>query len=84
MAPKHHPTPLSGGDRKALQKELAKSPRDDQHPGSAFAVKAAPGRSADPGSGQYTTFHEESYAVSRDQICAVLLFNDAKMLQDKT
>ncbi|MCS3929207.1 hypothetical protein M2175_004238 [Bradyrhizobium elkanii] len=22
MAPKHHPTPLSGGDRKALQKEL--------------------------------------------------------------
>lgn len=25
MAPKHHPTPLSGGDRKALHKELAKS-----------------------------------------------------------
>jgi hypothetical protein len=25
MAPKHHPTPLSGGDRKALAKELAKS-----------------------------------------------------------
>lgn len=25
MAPKHHPTPLSGGDRKALTKELAKS-----------------------------------------------------------
>lgn len=25
MAPKHHPTPLSGGDRKALKKELAKS-----------------------------------------------------------
>ncbi|OKO83222.1 hypothetical protein [Bradyrhizobium sp. AS23.2] len=23
MAPKHHPTPLSGGDRKALAKELA-------------------------------------------------------------
>ena len=23
MAPKHHPTPLSGGDRKALRKELA-------------------------------------------------------------
>lgn len=22
MAPKHHPTPLSGGDRKALTKEL--------------------------------------------------------------
>jgi hypothetical protein len=22
MAPKHHPTPLSGGDRKALNKEL--------------------------------------------------------------
>ncbi|MYV87842.1 hypothetical protein GTH44_39285 [Bradyrhizobium japonicum] len=22
MAPKHHPTPLSGGDRKALGKEL--------------------------------------------------------------
>jgi hypothetical protein len=25
MAPKYHPTPLSGGDRKALQKELSKS-----------------------------------------------------------
>lgn len=25
MAPKHHPTPLSGGDRKALAKELAKA-----------------------------------------------------------
>jgi len=25
MAPKHHPAPLSGGDRKALTKELAKS-----------------------------------------------------------
>jgi hypothetical protein len=25
MAPKHHPTPLSGGDRKAFVKELAKS-----------------------------------------------------------
>jgi hypothetical protein len=25
MAPKHHPTPLSGGDRKALSKELVKS-----------------------------------------------------------
>jgi hypothetical protein len=25
MAPKHHPTPLSGGDRKALNKELRKS-----------------------------------------------------------
>ncbi|MET4149061.1 MULTISPECIES: hypothetical protein [unclassified Bradyrhizobium] len=25
MAPKHHPTPLSGGDRKALQKELGKA-----------------------------------------------------------
>jgi phage FluMu protein Com len=25
MAPKFHPTPLSGGDRKALQKELGKS-----------------------------------------------------------
>jgi hypothetical protein len=25
MAPKHHPTPLSGGDRNALTKELAKS-----------------------------------------------------------
>jgi hypothetical protein len=25
MAPKHHPTPLSGGDRKALKKELTKS-----------------------------------------------------------
>jgi phage FluMu protein Com len=25
MAPKHHPTPLSGGDRKALRKELSKS-----------------------------------------------------------
>jgi hypothetical protein len=25
MAPKYHPTPLSGGDRKALTKELAKS-----------------------------------------------------------
>ena len=25
MAPKHHPTPLSGGDRKALAKELRKS-----------------------------------------------------------
>jgi hypothetical protein len=25
MAPKHHPTPLSGGDRKALTKELSKS-----------------------------------------------------------
>jgi hypothetical protein len=25
MAPKHHPTPLSGGDRKALQKELVKA-----------------------------------------------------------
>jgi hypothetical protein len=25
MAPKHHPTPLSGGDRKALAKELVKS-----------------------------------------------------------
>src|SRR3984893_2849504 len=24
MAPKHHPTPLSGGDRKALTKELGK------------------------------------------------------------
>jgi hypothetical protein len=25
MAPKYHPTPLSGGDRKALQKELVKA-----------------------------------------------------------
>jgi hypothetical protein len=25
MAPKHHPTPLSGGDRKALGKELSKA-----------------------------------------------------------
>lgn len=25
MAPKHHPTPLSGGDRKALAKELGKA-----------------------------------------------------------
>ena len=25
MAPKHHPTPLSGGDRQALQKELGKA-----------------------------------------------------------
>jgi hypothetical protein len=25
MAPKYHPTPLSGGDRKALQKELRRS-----------------------------------------------------------
>jgi hypothetical protein len=25
MAPKHHPPPLSGGDRKALKKELSKS-----------------------------------------------------------
>ena len=25
MGPKHHPTPLSGGDRKALSKELVKS-----------------------------------------------------------
>jgi hypothetical protein len=25
MAPKYHPTPLSGGDRKALKKELARS-----------------------------------------------------------
>ena len=25
MAPKHHPTPLSGGDRKALNKELSKA-----------------------------------------------------------
>ena len=25
MAPKHHPTPLSGGDRKVLSKELGKA-----------------------------------------------------------
>lgn len=25
MAPKYHPTPLSGGDRKALHKELGKA-----------------------------------------------------------
>jgi hypothetical protein len=25
MAPKYHPTPFSGGDRKALQKELVKA-----------------------------------------------------------
>jgi hypothetical protein len=25
MAPKHHPPPLSGGDRKVLKKELSKS-----------------------------------------------------------
>lgn len=25
MAPKHHPTPLSGGDRKALSKELGRA-----------------------------------------------------------
>ncbi|MCC8937434.1 hypothetical protein H8A99_13365 [Bradyrhizobium sp. Arg68] len=25
MAPKHHPTPLSGGDRKALKKEIARA-----------------------------------------------------------
>jgi hypothetical protein len=25
VAPKYHPTPLSGGDRKALQKELVKA-----------------------------------------------------------
>jgi hypothetical protein len=25
MAPKYHPTPLSGGDRKALSKELTRS-----------------------------------------------------------
>jgi hypothetical protein len=28
MAPKHHPVPLSGGDRKALAKEIGR-PRDD-------------------------------------------------------
>jgi hypothetical protein len=28
MALKYHPTPLSGGDRKALAKELTKAPRD--------------------------------------------------------
>jgi hypothetical protein len=27
MAPKHHPMPLSGGDRKALNKELGKLKR---------------------------------------------------------
>jgi hypothetical protein len=31
MAPKHHPTPLSGGDRKALNKELGKT-RDVNRP----------------------------------------------------
>jgi hypothetical protein len=25
MAPKHHPTPLSGGNRKALNKEIGKA-----------------------------------------------------------
>jgi hypothetical protein len=27
MTPKYHPTPLSGGDRKALKKELGKAAR---------------------------------------------------------
>jgi hypothetical protein len=31
MAPKHHHTPLSGGDRKALSKELSKVAGDDAH-----------------------------------------------------
>jgi len=36
MAPKYHPTPLSGGDRKALTKELGKA--------SAMANFLAPNR----------------------------------------
>ena len=42
MAPNHHPTPLSDGDRKALAKELAKS-RAMTH---IFAERSAEKRAA--------------------------------------
>jgi len=43
MAPKHHPTPLSGGDRKALNKELGKA-RAMTHPRCAVGGDAGQGR----------------------------------------
>ena len=52
MAPKHHPAPLSGGDRKALKKELSKSRGDDAHFRRAVGRKASRGRGTDQGSRQ--------------------------------
>ena len=47
MAPKHHPTPLSGGDRKALTKELGKA-RAMTGILAAQCRDASQGRCADP------------------------------------
>ena len=44
MAPKHHPTPLSGGDRKALTQGARQGARDDQHPGCAVGRGPGQGR----------------------------------------
>jgi hypothetical protein len=52
MAPKHHPAPLSGGDRKAPKKELSKSramtkifaerSAEKRHEGEALIRESAP------------------------------------------
>jgi len=46
MAPKHHPTPLSGGDRKALGKELGKA----RAMTTILAAKSAAARAGNCGS----------------------------------
>jgi hypothetical protein len=51
MAPKYHPTPLSGGDRKALQKEMVKSRAMTKIPGEQSEQKRRVGEAIDPGSG---------------------------------
>jgi hypothetical protein len=52
MAPKHHPAPLSGGDRKALKKELSKSRAMTRIFAERSAEKRREGRGTDPRSGQ--------------------------------
>ena len=52
MSPKHHHAPLSGGDRKALKKELSKSRAMTHDLRRAVGGKAPRGRGADPGSRQ--------------------------------
>jgi hypothetical protein len=48
MAPKHHPTPLSGSNRKALTKELGKARAMANILAAQSAEMRAKGRSADP------------------------------------
>jgi hypothetical protein len=52
VAPKHHPTPLSGGDRKALSKELGKVRAMTAILAAQSAEARAQGRSSPPDRGQ--------------------------------